>query len=252
MAHWFARDESGAVTVDWVVLAAAITGIGVAVVTTAGIGTTQLGGKVGDALGGVPTGVNAFFGKAAAGFRTLVEMTFDDGDFTGWSATRTGHSDALGTFLGPFGGADSLVNYQVGLPPGTQEARISFDMLILDSWDAETAGLSGARGDGMSFVIDGTEIGHELFMHSGHAQAGDFTAPRDREVTIGDTTYRTRMTLQDGGSLYGDRWTDQVWRVEVSAINPAPGGFELGMAATTNQSRSDESFGVRGFSVQAR
>ncbi|MEM9425192.1 MAG: hypothetical protein AAGA06_00680 [Pseudomonadota bacterium] len=38
----FLKDESGAVTVDWVVLTAAIVGLGIAVLTSVGGGTTDL------------------------------------------------------------------------------------------------------------------------------------------------------------------------------------------------------------------
>ena len=42
----FLNDESGAVTVDWVVLTAAIVGLGIAVLSTVGAGTTDLADKV--------------------------------------------------------------------------------------------------------------------------------------------------------------------------------------------------------------
>ena len=42
----FLNDESGAVTVDWVVLTAAIVGLGIAVLTSVGGGTTTLADKV--------------------------------------------------------------------------------------------------------------------------------------------------------------------------------------------------------------
>jgi len=42
----FLSDESGAVTVDWVVLTAAIVGLGIAVLTSVGGGTTSLADKV--------------------------------------------------------------------------------------------------------------------------------------------------------------------------------------------------------------
>ena len=47
----FRRDEDGAVTVDWVVLTAAIVGLGIAVLTSVGNGTTALGSKVSSQLG---------------------------------------------------------------------------------------------------------------------------------------------------------------------------------------------------------
>ncbi|MBT8418595.1 MAG: hypothetical protein KJO42_14250 [Silicimonas sp.] len=42
----FLKDESGAVTVDWVVLTAAIVGLGLAVLTSVSGGTTSLANKV--------------------------------------------------------------------------------------------------------------------------------------------------------------------------------------------------------------
>lgn len=42
----FLTDESGAVTVDWVVLTAAIVGLGIAVITTIGGGTDSLATEV--------------------------------------------------------------------------------------------------------------------------------------------------------------------------------------------------------------
>ena len=42
----FRKDESGAVTVDWVVLTAAIVGLGIAVLTSVSGGTTSLADSV--------------------------------------------------------------------------------------------------------------------------------------------------------------------------------------------------------------
>ena len=46
----FLNDESGAVTVDWVVLTAAIVGLGIAVLTSVGGGTTSLADKISSEL----------------------------------------------------------------------------------------------------------------------------------------------------------------------------------------------------------
>jgi len=46
LAKNFSRDESGAVTVDWVVLTAAIVGLGIAVLTSVSGGTTSLANKI--------------------------------------------------------------------------------------------------------------------------------------------------------------------------------------------------------------
>jgi len=52
----FARDEDGAVTVDWVVLTAAIVGLGMVVMTTVGGGITGLGDAVVTDLGSRSSG----------------------------------------------------------------------------------------------------------------------------------------------------------------------------------------------------
>ena len=46
----FRADEDGAVTVDWVVLTAAIVGLGIAVLTTVRQGATDLAGDIGTEL----------------------------------------------------------------------------------------------------------------------------------------------------------------------------------------------------------
>jgi Flp pilus assembly pilin Flp len=51
-ANKFNQDEDGAVTVDWVVLTAAIVGLGVAVLSTVSNGTNALGDKISTELAG--------------------------------------------------------------------------------------------------------------------------------------------------------------------------------------------------------
>ncbi|MBV7378981.1 Flp family type IVb pilin [Maritimibacter dapengensis] len=46
----FKKDEDGAVTVDWVVLTAAIVGLGIAVLTSVSGGTTSLADKISSSL----------------------------------------------------------------------------------------------------------------------------------------------------------------------------------------------------------
>lgn len=53
LAKNFKNDESGAVTVDWVVLTAAIVGLGIAVLASVSGGTTSLAGKISDEMSGM-------------------------------------------------------------------------------------------------------------------------------------------------------------------------------------------------------
>ncbi len=57
----FANDESGAVTVDWVVLTAAIIGLGVAVMTSVGTGAKSLADTTATALSGTTVSTAATF-----------------------------------------------------------------------------------------------------------------------------------------------------------------------------------------------
>ncbi len=50
IAKKFHADEDGAVTVDWVVLTAAIVGLGIAVLTSVSGGTTSLADKISSGL----------------------------------------------------------------------------------------------------------------------------------------------------------------------------------------------------------
>jgi Flp pilus assembly pilin Flp len=51
----FAHDENGAVTVDWVVLTAAIVGLGIAVLASVRGGTTSLADKISTDLAAMST-----------------------------------------------------------------------------------------------------------------------------------------------------------------------------------------------------
>lgn len=52
----FKNDESGAVTVDWVVLTAAIVGLSVAVIASLNNGTTNLSSNMSNAIAAMPVG----------------------------------------------------------------------------------------------------------------------------------------------------------------------------------------------------
>ena len=55
IANRFNRDEDGAVTVDWVVLTAAIVGLGIAVLASVRGGTTSLADKISSDLAAMST-----------------------------------------------------------------------------------------------------------------------------------------------------------------------------------------------------
>lgn len=59
----FSKDESGAVTVDWVVLTAAIVGLGIVVLTTVGGGVETLAGNIVESVEGTTVGYTSQAGN---------------------------------------------------------------------------------------------------------------------------------------------------------------------------------------------
>jgi len=243
----FWTDESGAVTAEWVILSAASIGLGIAVTASVAVGNNSLAERIRAALSG-----EAMNELMQGPMKTIASFTFADGNFEGWSTRRTNFSEHLGAFLGDFAGSDPAVTYDVKLPEGASAAKIEFDLLVLNSWDADSPQWSKGRGDGVAVQINGQEIAFELFAHQTRTQNDAWGHTRTGTVTIGGTEYTTTMTLADQGAYFGNQWPDQVWRVEIAAGAPPPGGFQLGLKSTTDQGRNDESFGIRDFSVSAR
>lgn len=62
----FAHDESGAVTVDWVVLTAAIVGLGIVIINSVGTGAADLAGDIQTGLTTMEVTTDTDFGGAAA------------------------------------------------------------------------------------------------------------------------------------------------------------------------------------------
>ncbi|MCR8723657.1 Flp family type IVb pilin [Frigidibacter sp. ROC022] len=58
MTKRFQKDEDGAVTVDWVVLTAAIVGLGLAVMSTVRGGANGLASKISTGLGSISVSTN--------------------------------------------------------------------------------------------------------------------------------------------------------------------------------------------------
>lgn len=63
----FKNDEAGAVTVDWVVLTAAIVGLGIAVIAAVSTGTNTLGTNISNSLAGATVNDLGALGSAGSG-----------------------------------------------------------------------------------------------------------------------------------------------------------------------------------------
>lgn len=236
----FLAADSGAITVDWTVLTAAAVGMSLTGVAAVRTGTSSLGTSIRSSLSDSSV---AMLGSYAPG-----GMGFDDGNFDGWSSTRLGGNDILGAFLGPFAGSDPAVTNEVTLPPGATEATIKFDVLLLDSWDGASTSYSdarlGGRGDGLSFSVDGVEIGFSAMTNSRALNP-------EGSFEINGSTYSYEMTRVEGGDYGYYGWNDARYSVSITATDPPNGGFTFGVNGTSNQGLNDESFGIDNYSVNA-
>ncbi len=252
MIKHFLWDETGAVTVDWTVMTAAVVGLGLASAGAVQVGTGNLGNSIRESLSGA--GVASLQWAYA---RNLVSQNFADGDFTGWSSSLSTTFGAWGPMLGPFGREtfSTPLTYDVSLPEGISNALISFDLVIGDSWDG-VAGpdnpWTNALGDSLRFIVDGQVVTGEHFVfrenHPGY-QPGMFEERR-ATAQIGDATFNLVLTPRDAptANVGGSGWNDQRWSVQIEALD-APQNFQLGFSSTADQSGPDESFGIQNFNI---
>ncbi|PWJ13342.1 hypothetical protein [Jannaschia seohaensis] len=217
----FVTNESGAVTVDWVAMTAALVGLGLAVSATVSGGMEDLSGDTRDAMIGVS--IRTAFDKIFAA------TDFEDGTRGDWTA---------GQVLTDVPGFGNILAFSSGQPSGTlpieveskySHARIEFDMIIGDSWDNEQGRIS---------------IGGEDIVIATHAWASTapeiqtFEGPGDATVTL------TRSTTGTGiGNATWQNNNDYTYRVSIVSRNDGR-DLTLGAATNLNQGASDEFFGI--------
>jgi Flp pilus assembly pilin Flp len=130
MIRRFLGDEDGAISVDWVVLTAALTGLGLATVAVVSGGVESLSRDTADTLSGVS--IQTRFATR----ETLLSTDFSDGLGAwvgGTVASLAGFGDVLQ--LGP--GETAMM--ELSVPAGAQSATITFDMLGIDDLSGEAA-----------------------------------------------------------------------------------------------------------------
>jgi len=155
----FCSEESGAVTVDWVVLTAAVVGLGLAsaAVVSAGVGTVS--NDTADAISGTPIAMS--FARAS----DLFSSGFSDGA-NGWlggtATSLAGFGDVLQL------GAGETAELTLAVPAGAQSATLSFDLIAGDDLDAGDTATIMVNGQAVSFYEDD----HGNVSVSGNAPAG--------------------------------------------------------------------------------
>lgn len=228
----FINDESGAVTVDWVMLTAAAAGLGMAMdeLVTGGVNNmvTAITHQLSEAE------IAAAFDTAGEEFGAFESVQLALTDFAsgsaGWSGGNVTNISGFGDLM--VLGAGQSTTYSTIIPSGASSATFTFDLVAGDSIDNETA----------VFTLNGQEI---------------FVArsPFDGSLSIADSnlagvTIQTEVLANNtemGGRNY---WSDNISRITVTVENPDP---ELSLTArsNTNQGVDDEFYGIDNFSLVA-
>lgn len=149
----FLRDERGAVTVDWVVMTAAIVGLGVAVTVAVSPGMSQLAGKISDSVGSIELNIGGGGGEEAEEFSGIgpnpdkrgIEYTLDSFGPEGWVGAMA---------------ADAPAGYNFDTPlMSNGNELVGFDYPVY------------ASNDGASYSINGQVFSVDQF------DDGDFWTP---------------------------------------------------------------------------
>ena len=228
----FWRSDSGAVTVDWVVLTGATVGLGIATAGAIALGTSNLSGDVSEFMGGqsIVTSFNSAFSNI------VYFDDFENGMAPGWSVQATDNSEpAFGGILGPFGGTSGqqMVFKTYDLNPDAEFAVVEFDLHAIDTWDMEVLSV---------FVNDLVATQRNFSTHGTHPS-------QQVEINTTDPAYTVTYAFKRDRDEYG-YWQrgdasshDETVFVRIEITDPGD-TLKLGFGSTLNQALNDESWAV--------
>jgi len=220
----FLRAEDGAVTVDWVVLTAGISGMGMAVTGVVSGGLESVTGSISDTLTGIE--IQDRFAEVLEdlGFATL-DFAGGAGGFSGGSVeTLPGIGDVLQ--IGP----GETASASFGLPDGTTEAVVEFDLFGLDSLNNEPATIS----------ING-EVAGVVSVDNGMTTW--------TPVGGGSTTFEAAPTSQ-GVDLNGNGSNDSRTQIRMTVGNPGE-TLDVAIHSGAGADVGNESYAIDNVSVSA-
>jgi Flp pilus assembly pilin Flp len=230
LLNTFINDESGAVTVDWTVMTAAIAGLGIATYGVVSGGINDLSNDVSAQLSGQD--ILASFSGAFSTI-TLASNDFTGGDRGDWIGGQIfDMGGTLGELLAI--GAGQTAELALEFPEGASVGTVTFDLIGGDSGDGELVSVT-SNGQG---VLLGT------YNFRPETVELTFEIPDVPGVTV------TTELVSENSNIGGSGWTDAVTRVSLTVEDPGT-DFVLAARSNTNQSISDEYFGIDNVTVTA-
>ncbi|MBF9034483.1 hypothetical protein HKCCE2091_09550 [Rhodobacterales bacterium HKCCE2091] len=142
--HSFARAETGAVTVDWVVLTSGIVALGLAVITVVSGGMASLASDTSDTIADTPIRTR---------FATVTSLF--SGDFSngagGWLGGTVTSVAGFGDVLQI--GPQEMAELSLNVPPGSSQATVTFDLIAADDFDGDPATIF-INGQAVAVYVD--------------------------------------------------------------------------------------------------
>ena len=221
----FVVSESGAVTVDWVVLTASVVGLGLAVMSVVSGGMERLSEEIASSLAAIE--IQDRFAEAleAVGFASL-DFSGQTGGFSGGAlVTFPGLGDVLQ--IGP--GQTARASFD--MPAGTGSASVDFDLFGLDSLNNETATIS----------VNGSAVG-TVTVNEGVATFAP--AP-------GGTATFEAVAMSGGSDLSGNGQADSWTQVRLTVDSPGE-SVDIAIHSGAGAGADNESFAIDNMSLSAR
>lgn len=223
MIRTFATSESGAVTVDWVVLTSGLVGLGLAALAVVSGGLENLSGDVAQSL------ANASVGPSV--FATLGSVFSSDftGGAAGWSGgqmvTLAGFGNVLQ--LGP----GQIATTTATLPPGTTMATITFDLIGVDD-------LSGAPA---TVFVNGQAVAIYADNH------GNITTSSPDVAGVSVAIDQQYNNTAAGSGTHGH---DSRATYTITVQDPG-GSINFGVGSSSSEPTSDEFYAIDDVDISA-
>lgn len=226
----FLRDESGAITVDYVVLAAACCAVGLWSTDLIEVGMRALAGTVDSELRGEsPDSLTT----------TTYDNGFDNGS-QGWTGATTSDIAGIGNVLGPIESTGGLpgVNRDFAIDENTERSTFSFDLLSIDDFD----------GDSGTVFVDGTAVGSVTVDNRNGTQT--FTAADDldeRGIIVRFTAVDTGVNLGGRAGALDSSATFEI-TVRNDPTNPRD-NVNIGFGSDASAGAGNEFFAIDNFTA---
>jgi hypothetical protein len=226
----YAVEETGAVTVDWVVLTAALVGLGIAVMAVLTGGLRQQSGDVRDMMQRDDLILTRF--ARAVEETGVLGALFGEDFSTGpgrWSGGPVVDAEGFGEILqiGPNG----RVSMSVDVPPGAASATVAFDLIGANDLSGVSAIISIDDRDVAIYTDD-----HGNITTSEPATSG-ITVTRDQQYT------NSHMGAGDVGADSRARYT--------LTIDDPAAQFSVAVRSTSDRPLSEEYFAIDDVDVRA-